>query len=621
MSTLASMEYTFHKENGVNWTAAQEKSISTEFPFDLEQEDGEQYVYRNYIQFLWLPQSIMPLSSFLPAMRRVQAPSTSSTHPLHALLDDLLLTVPAVTQKYHKELPQILVNGGGAGEMEETMMWYAVTHEKRTSSGGTAVQDDEETGDLWMDITWREGWLQRLERREVQLQILFYCLKLSLPGPRPPVVKKKAKRRRTRTGTPTDDEDELEDLLEAFGDKLQTWQLLAELGDKGRKNSNEEERDWMQTFCEDIVEKEFLTSLPDACAMLRSKVFKHSPFSDTDSDASTTRASSPLGDGLGTAASTSTSTTSRATSRAPSMSRAPSLSRDASSKSNKPGKSTTSARELARERSRSLSVSLAQESQERAASVGPNATVGAKNKRRAVIREISMSRAFKPKMRGGLGSGSGSQSQSQLHFGGSQSQSQPQQSQVQAVGMVAGQGGRKRKVEGGLTLVEDTPVKAARPAVARTASTNAVAGTKKALSMSTVAFGKPQQQQKLTGLFGVGPANAGVLGVGRMGSRKGLFGAGGAHAGGVGGGGDDDDGDDDDEEWQIESSPDVLLLSPSNFKGRGGGGGGIRFGGGSGSSSGGGDLDEGEDEDGEDDGDGGVGHPVTPSRPSRGGRR
>ena len=57
----------------------------------------------------------------------------------------------ASSDKYKTELAQILDDGGGAGEQEELMMWYAWEYEK--------VEGDDED-------KWKKGWLERLERRE-----------------------------------------------------------------------------------------------------------------------------------------------------------------------------------------------------------------------------------------------------------------------------------------------------------------------------------------------------------------------------------------------------------------------------------------------------------------------
>jgi hypothetical protein len=177
-------------ETKSNWSAEQEKGISTIYPFDLQPSGPDDYVARTYLQFLWLPsvrsfsnsqafrsnclQSIMPLAYLIPSLRRVEAPSTASAthpHPMHALLEPLLLTTRAVTHKYHSELVQILANGGGAGEMEEAMMWYAVEHEKPADVDGLPGPSTQKNGHdgeegQWTDENWRGQYLERMERRE-----------------------------------------------------------------------------------------------------------------------------------------------------------------------------------------------------------------------------------------------------------------------------------------------------------------------------------------------------------------------------------------------------------------------------------------------------------------------
>lgn len=94
----------------------------------------------------------------MPSMLRVhtQADNTTTPHPLHSLLERLLLTTRAVTNKYHVELPYILANGGGEGEEEESVMWFAVTHEK----------SENEEEEPWLNESWRSKWMERMERRE-----------------------------------------------------------------------------------------------------------------------------------------------------------------------------------------------------------------------------------------------------------------------------------------------------------------------------------------------------------------------------------------------------------------------------------------------------------------------
>lgn len=105
-------------------------------------------------------------------MQRVNVASASqpdppTPHPLHELLDQVLLSVRSSFNKYHVELPQILADGGGAGEMEEAMMWYALNHEKADEDDDRSrSQDPTHAEGPWVDDGWRKTWLDRLERRE-----------------------------------------------------------------------------------------------------------------------------------------------------------------------------------------------------------------------------------------------------------------------------------------------------------------------------------------------------------------------------------------------------------------------------------------------------------------------
>lgn len=169
----------------------------------------------------------------------------------------------------------------------------------------------------------------------------------------------------------------------------------------------------MQVFCEDLVETQYViaiskpfwvdiyifyrfkSKLPELCALFRTKVFPNSPFTDELSSDSLSRSSSPM-----LVDNTSDSKVKPPQQRQGSSSNNPSHSRHLS-----PAPSTTSTSHnhttersasapFPRSRSRSLSVSLAHDADtRRAGSVG----VGAVTKRRALNREVSMSRVFKDK--------------------------------------------------------------------------------------------------------------------------------------------------------------------------------------------------------------------------------
>ncbi|KAJ4485661.1 hypothetical protein J3R30DRAFT_3441047 [Lentinula aciculospora] len=412
----------------IKWSSSQEKSIIKEYPFtDLNNETPDQFVARTYLQFLWLPESLMPLDLLVASLRRVQVASTStdllsSPHPLHALLDPLLLTARTAANKYQVELPQILDNNGGAGEIEETMMWFALSFEKangdgqherertRTNTGSSECSTQSAELPIWMDEKWRAKWIRRMERREVKIQILLHLLILSLPGPAlpPPELPeissvKRRKRPRKKAAPITTPADR----LEAFMDKLSMWQLMGDL------DSNESiraiaktinELDWIQLFCQNIVEPLFKPNLPTFCELLRSKVFPNSPFSDDEDeqqehvyDSQTTHSESsspepPL--------KRSRTATSVGLSDPPTRYPSPALSTTSTTSSRKlkrpPSQQSSRQRPtLQRDRSRSLSVSLAEEAEEKHKA---KKTGLGTNKGRLLSREVSMTFKLKSKV-------------------------------------------------------------------------------------------------------------------------------------------------------------------------------------------------------------------------------
>ncbi|KAJ3830319.1 hypothetical protein F5878DRAFT_523485 [Lentinula raphanica] len=414
-SCISPLPHTIETNPRIKWSASQENSINREFPFaDLHNETPEQFVVRTYLQFVWLPESLMPLDRLVASLRRVQIASTSTTdcssspHPLHALLDPILLTPRTAANKYQLELPRILDDNGGAGEIEETMMWFALSFEKanenqhertRTNTGSSVSTVQSSDSTLWSDEKWRARWIRRMERREVQIQILLHLLILSLPGPPPPPpqpespelssVKRRKRPRKKAARIPTP-----EDRLEAFMDKLSMWQLMGDLDMDERVRATSKannELDWIQLFCQDIVEPLFKSVLPTLCTLLRSKVFPHSPFSDDEDDHESQESGSPPPRPLKRTRQTTSDRGSVIPTRYPS----PALSTTSNS-STREQKRNTSHRDshpsLQRERSRSLSVSLAEEAEEK--QKAKNAVRGT-SKARVLSREVSMT--FKTK--------------------------------------------------------------------------------------------------------------------------------------------------------------------------------------------------------------------------------
>lgn len=104
-----------------------------------------------------------------------------------------------------------------------------------------------------------------LTTRRIQIQVLLHLLKISLPGPcssDPELTSgspsKKRRRRKHESGVAV---TTAEERLESYMDKLSTWQLLGSLSTIVPDHSTssrpvKEDRDWMQVFCEELVETE-----------------------------------------------------------------------------------------------------------------------------------------------------------------------------------------------------------------------------------------------------------------------------------------------------------------------------------------------------------------------------
>ncbi|KAG0699748.1 hypothetical protein DFH29DRAFT_1001767 [Suillus ampliporus] len=286
-----------------------------------------------------------------PAEQRlpIQRPQSSPLDP--ANLPSLpMASTPA--NKYHSELPHILADGGGAGEAEESMMWYALGYEKTDVSADHSEHLNREDTVLLED-KWRSGWLKHMEQRDGPSTPLPPVEVLPADNILP-VIPSRSRQRKKETPnliTPSSAE-----CLESFMDKLSMWQLVS-LMDTSRTHGNryKNERDWMQTFT---------PKLPEQCTLLRSKLFPFSPFSDGPPSPGPSTDNPPPPPPPGSRPHHSSSATAAAMTNAPA-------------------------------RNRSLSTSLAQEKEkERAASVGATQD---KALQRALTRQISMSRAWKGK--------------------------------------------------------------------------------------------------------------------------------------------------------------------------------------------------------------------------------
>ena len=106
------------------------------------------------------------------------------------------------------------------------------------------------------------------------MQILLHFLKLSLPGPTPPdatdASSSSVTRLRQHSYLPGKQRQQkpakaplsTRDALEVYMDKMSTWQLMQglerdrSLNTKASTSKADDERDWIQIFTEDVVEKQ-----------------------------------------------------------------------------------------------------------------------------------------------------------------------------------------------------------------------------------------------------------------------------------------------------------------------------------------------------------------------------
>ncbi|KAI0073981.1 hypothetical protein K474DRAFT_1602348 [Panus rudis PR-1116 ss-1] len=259
----------------VRWTATQEKSIAADFPVDISDESPETFVSRIYQQFMFLPDSIMPLRLLVPAIRRLPQSGpydTPAEHHLRRILESLLLTPRSSSEKYQTRVPDLLVDEDAVPNLEANILWYGAKYVKLD------IEDHaNEEEQAMAEEKWKNAWLERLEQREVMVQILLHFLILTLPepeqhyrpptpDPQPPTSSPRKRKRKSPPSQGTLSNEAIEDRLESFMDKLCMWQLTgaldATVGSKAKfhppnakgKQKAREERDWMQIFCEDVVE-------------------------------------------------------------------------------------------------------------------------------------------------------------------------------------------------------------------------------------------------------------------------------------------------------------------------------------------------------------------------------
>ncbi len=124
----------------------------------------------------------MPLHFLIPALLRVSATATlpspspaeasaSSTavHPLHSLLEPILLTSRAASQKYHARIRRLLLEENEPADSEEEYLWYAYHKDKisgEDEQDSSQNQTTEQDAECETHERLKNSWLEKFERRE-----------------------------------------------------------------------------------------------------------------------------------------------------------------------------------------------------------------------------------------------------------------------------------------------------------------------------------------------------------------------------------------------------------------------------------------------------------------------
>ncbi|KZT62861.1 hypothetical protein CALCODRAFT_513762 [Calocera cornea HHB12733] len=232
--------------------------------YPLRQAQAEtpaQSVKRVYLETLWLPEELIPLSSIVPALRHLPAPALARAFP------GVLLSLDAIEQKFRRDLPALLrdqgadgaeaVDGGagarpGEGDTEVALMRFVWRlrcrqrgqgdHMQTAESGEGGDDESEEKEEREM-----AEWLDELERREVQIQALLRLLLVTLP-PSPPTPSPKKRKRHAAPSPPSHEEE-----FDSLTDRLCIWHALGAVVQEVRLPGSEEDRGWVKVFQEDVL--------------------------------------------------------------------------------------------------------------------------------------------------------------------------------------------------------------------------------------------------------------------------------------------------------------------------------------------------------------------------------
>ncbi|QRW00911.1 DNA replication regulator SLD3 [Ceratobasidium sp. AG-Ba] len=251
------------------WPSNFALSAIGDYPFGPPQDETpEAYAERRYLECLWMPEILEPLSNFIPSLQRLVPPSGWSSslgaHPLHVIIDEHLLDPADIHKKYRTTIPALLKKECDAQDAEEACIWYAWTHSQQDDSQQTGTDGNQ-------DDKWTKIWLHEAEKRECLVQILLRMLKLSLPSP--PILKQKKRKTRTEDSDMTPYASTIAG-LEMLADRIgimrhTTPAALQKETEKLSGNAGNKARDWAEIFCDDVLKPLFGETLPEHYEAIR----------------------------------------------------------------------------------------------------------------------------------------------------------------------------------------------------------------------------------------------------------------------------------------------------------------------------------------------------------------
>ncbi|KAI0299359.1 hypothetical protein B0F90DRAFT_1728105 [Multifurca ochricompacta] len=218
----------------------------------------------------------MPLNQFVPLVQLLARDSALSSsdddiHPLHAGLDEILLTGKWCTYKYQEQLPNIIISRASCTDLEPLIMLFVLERYVLLE------EPSKEPGQSYLDLDDKKRWLSEIEKRECTL----------IPIKPVPVSSHVQKRRRVQRSSEGEEETTphriVEERLEGLMDKLVLWQMA--LPDpEANPDGTKVVHDWTQIFCDDVVQPSFSQQPPEQYKLLRRKLFRIPQWTSSSDD-------------------------------------------------------------------------------------------------------------------------------------------------------------------------------------------------------------------------------------------------------------------------------------------------------------------------------------------------